>query len=81
MFLVETLAGFDVLALGVIVGSAGLVAGLLWVLIDNRQFEGFKPAANRFREGTGGLTSDAAHSATEHPSAAEPRSPRSPRAA
>lgn len=74
MFIVETLAGFDVLALGVIVGSVGLVAGLLWVLIDNRQFEGFKPAANRFVE-TRPVAGDT-HPGTERKSAGEPQSPR-----
>lgn len=84
MFLVETvetLAGFDALALGVIVGSAGLIAGLVWVLIDNRQFEGFKPAANRTPDRTSDLAAIDVHSATELPSAGQPRSPRSPRAA
>lgn len=76
MFIMEALAGFDALALGVIIGSAGLLAGLVWVLIDNRQFEGFKPAANRTRESCEGVAVSDAQSAAEHPAAREPRSPR-----
>lgn len=73
MYIVETLASFDVLALGVIVGSAALFAGLVWVLIDNRQFEGFKPAANRFQAPAAAAD---AHPVTEHKPASEPQSPR-----
>ena len=76
MFLVETLASFDALALGVIVGSAGLVAGFLWALIDYRQFEGCKPAANRVGTHTKHPSADDAAPATENPSDEEPRSPR-----
>lgn len=73
MFIMEALAGFDVLALGVIIGSAGLLAGLVWVLIDNRQFEGFKPAANRFEARPAAGDTDPV---TEQKSAGKPRSPR-----
>lgn len=73
MFIMEAFAGFDALALGVIIGSAGLLAGLVWVLIDNRQFEGFKPAANRFQTRTAAAGT---HPVTEHKSAREPQSPR-----
>jgi len=81
MFLMETLAGFDALALGVIVGSAGLVGGLIWVLVDNREFEGFKPAANRTvaddrPSADGGPAADYGSSATKRQSGGEPRSPR-----
>lgn len=48
MFHMDTVAGFDILALGVIIGSALLFVSLVWVLVENRQFEDFKPAANRF---------------------------------
>lgn len=81
MFLMETFAGFDALALGVMVGSAGLVGCLIWVLVDNRQFEGFKPAANRTvaddrPAADGGLAADDGPAATERQSGGEPRSPR-----
>lgn len=76
MFIMETLAGFDVLALGVIFGSAALIAGLVWILVDNRQFEGFKPAANRFGIRTGRPAANDTHPVTEHQSAEGPQSPR-----
>jgi len=82
MFLMETFAGFDALALGVVVGSAALLASLIWVLVDNRQFEDFgpapqdhetddaRPAADETRP-----AADETRPAPEHPFTGNPRTP------
>lgn len=37
--MLDILAQFDILGLGTLVGSVLFLAGLLWVLVDNRSFE------------------------------------------
>jgi hypothetical protein len=78
MFLMESLAGFDLLSLGVIVGSALLLASLIWALIDNRQFEDFKPAANHPEADANRPEAD---DVRPEAGGSSPREPRTPRAA